>query len=254
MSTTSISTANLDIGRVIQTTFGVIGRNFAVFALLSLCFAGIPALIAGFGQMGITNNTGAGSNWVTWLVASLVQFVALYVLQGALTHGTVLDLNGRKASFLSCLETGLRNALPLVALGIVTGIALVFGFIFLIVPGLMMLTAWAVTVPAMVVERRGVFEAFTRSADLTRGQRWSVFGLIVLYIVASWILGFIIAIPTGVMAATTGAITTWPGIVATAIASVLQGILAATGGAVLYFELRRIKEGVGHEELAAIFD
>jgi tetrahydromethanopterin S-methyltransferase subunit D len=43
-------------------------------------------------------------------------------------------------------------------------------------------------------------------------------------------------------------------VVAAPIAAVFQGMLGATGGAVLYFELRRIKEGVGVEALASIFD
>ncbi len=48
----------------------------------------------------------------------------------------------------------------------------------------MMAVAWSVTVPVYVVEQTEVFSAFTRSADLTRGHRWRIFGLFVIYLVA----------------------------------------------------------------------
>ena len=38
------------------------------------------------------------------------------------------------------------------------------------------------------------------------------------------------------------------------VGTTLQGLIGATGAAVLYFELRRTKEGVGVEALASIFD
>lgn len=38
------------------------------------------------------------------------------------------------------------------------------------------------------------------------------------------------------------------------IAAVLNGVIGAVGVAVLYTELRRLKDGVGVTELAAVFD
>jgi hypothetical protein len=255
MTTTSLGAANLDVGRVIQTTFGVIGRNFAVFALLGVCFAGLPSLLAGLGRLGVLQERMVGLSVVMTVAAAVVQFMGSYVLQGALTHGAIADLNGRKASFAACLGTGLRNALPLLGLGILSAIALVFGFLLLVFPALMMLTAWAVTVPALVTERRGVLESFGRSADLTRGRRWPVFGLLLLFAVASWIIQLVVVIPAGAFASVTpGGLLPLQTVVAAPIAAVFQGMLGATGGAVLYFELRRIKEGVGVEALASIFD
>mgnify|MGYP000579528846 CR=1 FL=1 len=39
------------------------------------------------------------------------------------------------------------------------GLAIVFGLVFLIVPGIMMACAWCVAVPALVADRSGVFGA-----------------------------------------------------------------------------------------------
>src|SRR3546814_14393610 len=47
---------------------------------------------------------------------------------------------------------------------------------------------WAVVAPALVEERTGVFGAFGRSRELTKGARWKVFGLELILLVAMWIV------------------------------------------------------------------
>ena len=42
--------------------------------------------------------------------------------------------------------------------------------------------------------------------------------------------------------------------IASAIAGALVNLVSAVGIASLYFELRRVKEGVGVEQIAAVFD
>jgi len=80
----------------------------------------------------------------------------------------------------------------LVLNGILAGIAIAIGFVLIIVPGLILLTIWAVIAPSIVVEDRGVFEAFARSRELVRGHAWQVFGasvlafLTVFVVVGTW--------------------------------------------------------------------
>src|SRR5580704_17256356 len=71
----------------------------------------------------------------------------------------------------------------LILVGVVAGIAVVIGFIPIIIPGLYLLTVWSLAAPAVVLERPGVFAALRRSRALVRGNGWQVFGVIaVLYI------------------------------------------------------------------------
>ena len=46
------------------------------------------------------------------------------------------------------------------------------GFVFLIVPGLILLVIWSVVAPVMVLERPGIFAAFGRSRQLVHGNGW----------------------------------------------------------------------------------
>jgi len=67
-----------------------------------------------------------------------------------------------------------------VLVGLVAFAGTALGLVLLIVPGLILITLWAVVAPAIVVEGAGVIEAFGRSRDLVRGNGWPVFGAIVI--------------------------------------------------------------------------
>ena len=102
----------------------------------------------------------------------------------------------------------------------------------LIVPGLYLLTIWAVAAPAIVVERRGAIEAFGRSHELVKGEGWTVFGAIVV--------AFLILVGFAIVAAAIGAaIGSVAGvIILVIIANTLAAPFAALVSSVLFFELR----------------
>ncbi|WP_420143255.1 glycerophosphoryl diester phosphodiesterase membrane domain-containing protein [Sphingobium sp.] len=60
---------------------------------------------------------------------------------------------------------------------LLTGLGVVVGLLFLIVPGVMLFTRWAVGLPALLRENLGVSEAMERSGTLTAGNRWRILGL-----------------------------------------------------------------------------
>jgi hypothetical protein len=159
-----------------------------------------------------------------------------------LYQGTVVELvqdiqDGRRDSSVGDL---FRSALPvlgtLIAAGILAGIGIGIGFVLLIVPGLFLATIWAVIAPAIVIERRGVFEAFGRSRELVKGQGWPVLGTIVV----AYLIGFLASIVFAAIAAaiSSGVILA---IVFSALASTITAPIAALVAAVLYFRLKAIK-------------
>jgi hypothetical protein len=253
MTTMSETAGQLDMGRVIQDLFGVLGRNFVTFLILAVILVGLPGLLSGYMQMSLLGQ-GHLFDWRATLVGFVPALGAL-ILQGTIIYGTVTDLNGKRAALGDCLSIGLRSFLPLLGIGILFGLAVGVGLILLIVPGLMIAMAWCVAVPAYVVEQPPLLESFGRSAELTRGNRWRIFALFIVYFVAV----IIVEALTGVFGmasriASGGGMPMLQTMVLIPIIAVVNGLIGATGAAVLYVELRRIRDGIGPAGLAAVFD
>lgn len=268
MTDTTAGSRDFEMGRVISGTFGVIGRNFVPFFLMALLLGGLPNLLSGLFQMrflaGDTPNFEprmiGGS-----LIGALIMLAAAFVLQAAIVHATVADLNGRRVVMGDSLRVGVRNCLPLIGLAILSALGIGLGVLLLIIPGLILMVVWSVAVPAKVVEKIGVFDAFSRSGDLTRGRRWPIFGLFVLYAIAAWVLGGLIAVAFAPFALDKGLPSpeNMDGfvqklnlfqLVADPLIATITTLVSTAGLATLYYELRGSREGVGPEALASVFD
>jgi uncharacterized membrane protein len=258
MTVMAAEAPRLDIAKVIGATFGVLGRNFIPFAGLTVLMVGAPMAIIGFGAAGLiadpTNLDLRMQGFGAIGLGVLVYIVTTAMLQGALIYGTVRDLNGQRATFGECLATGLRAFLPLILVSILMWLGIVAGLMLFLVPGVMLGVAWCVAVPAQVSERTGIVSALGRSAELTRGNRWRIFGLVLLFVVLGWIVSalvtpFSLAVgsmgPSGVLLSQ---------MLTNAVSTVVNTLVGATGASVLYAELRRLKEGLAPDALAALFD
>jgi hypothetical protein len=259
MSIESMQHREFDIGRVISATFGVIGRNFAPFAGLAFLFSVIPqALIGWFSRPGgeLPDTRLLGLFSVVAIVGGLLTMMFGWILQAALIRGAVDDLNGRKTSLEACLNTAVRNLGPVFLISVMMVLGIGLGSILLIIPGLILSVMWVVAIPAQVIEQRGVFASLERSSDLTRGSRWPIFGLFVLYTVLSWIVGaVVVGIGTAVSGGIAGMATSGVmQIVISPLVAGLSALVASAGSAAIYTELRMAKEGAEPHALASVFD
>jgi len=118
----------------------------------------------------------------------------------------------------------------LILAGILAGIGVTIGFILIIVPGLILLTIWSVISPSIVVEDKGIFEAFGRSRELVRGNGWAVFGAIVL--------NFLIIVVVGIVASLIGEAIGDAGVVILrALGNVNTAPIWALVASILFFDL-----------------
>jgi hypothetical protein len=139
-----------------------------------------------------------GGTTVGAVLGSLVEIVAAFLLQATLVKA-VQDVRDGRAD-MSIGET-VRAATPyfwaVAGASILAGIAIAIGLILLIVPGLYLITIWAVIVPVIVLEQSGVIASFGRSHQLVRGRGWHVFGTLVLawliLLAVNLVLGLIFA-------------------------------------------------------------
>ena len=239
---TSSSFGGFDLGRVIGRTFSTIRGNWMAFFAAAALFVGIPSALMAFGQADLTTSEASATAFLAMILGWALYLVGAYVVQGMVVKAAINSFNDKQTTFGEALSAGAKVFLPLLGLAIVAGVATGFGYILLIVPGIMLTVLWSVSAPAVVAEKRG--------------DRWHIFGLLVIYLVLSMIVGMLVG---GVNLAaggtfSGGAPSTVVTMITNALTNTLTSVVASAGVAALYYELRAIKEGAGPEQLASVFD
>jgi hypothetical protein len=218
----------IDVGNVLQRTFRVYGDQFGLLIPAALILFLPVALLTGLVQ--------SSGGLLASLLAAAIGVVATYWFQGAVVEAVRDILDGRRDYDLGSLFRSVTPVLaPLIVAGIVAGIAIGIGFVLLIVPGLFLLTIWAVIAPVIVVERTRPFDSFGRSRELVKGNGWSVFGVILVILIGTAIVGAVFqALLISISDSFVGYF------IGNLITRVLVAPVSAIAAAVLYFELKRV--------------
>lgn len=253
----------MSVGRVYGRAFATIAHNPLATLGLALLLGALPGLLLTWlVQSAVqTDFAGRATGFVIgvgaiFLLSYVVTLILTAVVQGALTRATVAESEGRKASIGECLSAALPVALPLVGLVILWAFGIMIAALFLLVPAIFLMCMWAVAVPVMVDERVGIGAAFGRSRALTKGNRWRVFGVLLIMLVAYYLLLAVAALFLGA-AAVFGA-EQEPSLTAGfAVSSVITGTLfSALWGTLapsMYVDLRNAKEGGSIGDLEQVF-
>ena len=175
----------VDVGRVLGQTFETYQENFGPLV-------GGAAIIVGLAAVLVALLAATGS-LILVLIGVIVSVIARFVYVGYVVKLVQDVRDGRRDSSMSELFSAAMPYLgTLILFSILAGLAIGFGFLLLIVPGLILLTIWFVAVPSIVIESKGVFEAFGRSRELVRGEGWSVFAVILLTVIGIWIVSAVL--------------------------------------------------------------
>ncbi len=214
----------ISVGKVISDAFAIYTSNLGVLVGTAIGVAIVFGVITG-----ILNNS---DSTILHFIAWIVQLIGTALFTGFVVRLVQDVRDGRRDMTVGELFSAASPAIgSLIIWSILSGIAIGIGFIFLIIPGLILMTIWAVGAPAIVAEDVGPLGAFGRSYELVRGQAWSVFGVLVvvflIMIVAFLIAGLIGAAIGGVV----GAIIV--GIIVLALFMPVSALVAST----LFFDL-----------------
>jgi hypothetical protein len=218
------SASRIDVGRVLGEAFETYRR-----------FAG-PLLGGALVVLGIAGVISGVLSAVGGVFLALVGLI-VYIAAGVLYTGYVVKLvqDTRDGQMHHSVEELFEAAAPyigtLILNGLLAAIAITIGMALLIVPGLILITIWAVVAPAIVVEDAGAIGAFGRSRELVRGDGWSVFGAIVLAYIAVLVVSFVTAGIGDAIAGDAGHIVL--GTIGDIVAAPILAIVAST----LFFDL-----------------
>jgi len=222
----------LSVDGVLRRAFGVYKERLGLLlgsALVTFAM-GYSALLAlaGFGALG-----GPVTLTIGVVVGVGAVIVSLATYSAILIRIVESEFQGREPARLrELMRVGVSSAWPLIWVTLLVALATVFGFLLLIVPGVILLVIWAVFAPVIVVEGKGL-DALARSRELVKGNGWNVFG--VGAITLSLIIGLAIvgSIAQAVLGRTAG------GVVSISL-QLLTFPVADVIRASLYFELARL--------------
>ena len=255
MSESPAAAAAPDAGRIsiaaaLSRTFGVLFANIVPFLLLSflLCTPVLVFNLAAGGGAAVTDPAAMGA-W--YALGMLISLIVSYVVMGTLVFGTVRELRGARAGLGECLLRGLSVFLPVLIVGILVTLLVAVGTLLLVIPGIVAIVMCAVAIPVAVVERPGIWASVKRSVALTKGNRWRVFGLILIFYLGFAMIGYALdlaGVPTFTPDGSNFAV-----FVQFAWSAITTAIYAVFG-AVIYHDLRIAKEGATTEQIASVFD
>jgi hypothetical protein len=256
--------ARFSIGRVLGDSVGLFAHN-AIWLMAITCTAQILVQLA-------PSRFEVPLSWPDRMIGDFADTLASALADAAIALCVIRILNSQRPSVRD-VTTGLRYIVPVT---IVTVICTIPWTLSIIVDALwasssetedlarwlafyaivfVLYVRWGVATQANVVERLGAFAGLTRSAYLTKGRRWAIFGvtitpLVVVYATyaATAMLFDIIAPDLDASEATTLARAT------DYFISALSSAYFAVQTTVLYYYLRREKDGVESGEVAHLFD
>jgi hypothetical protein len=221
--------AKLDTARVFERIFEIYRDQFTLLIPAALAIFVPVALINGIVYAGDVSIFGA-------IIVAAVATIATYWFQGMVVEAARDILDGRRDHTVGSLISSVTPVLgPLIVAGILAGLGIGIGLLLVIVPGLFLLTIWAVIAPVIVIERSQAIPSFGRSRELVRGSGWQVFGVILVL----FLLQFVV---TAVIQALANSVTdSFAGYaVGDLIVRLLVAPLSALAAAVLFFELKAL--------------
>ncbi|HEX4308105.1 MAG TPA: hypothetical protein VHZ54_18860 [Solirubrobacterales bacterium] len=197
------------------------GAVIVPYELIVLLATGVSALDRGglgFGVSTLITLTGLA------LVLPLISALHVHAVQDV--------RDGKRPETRAVARRSVR-VLPVVSAAVVMSfLGATFGLVALIVPGVLLYLRWSVAAPAAALEDGGWTDALRRSAGLTKGNYWHVFGLLVLVIIISAVPGFALAEIFG------RDHTTVPSFLADTAVNVVLASFTALATALLYYDLK----------------
>lgn len=251
------------VGDIIKTTLSVYLNNLPAFLPLSLIVLVPSFLIVLLPESSSLNDPpilpgpdadpAAASEAMSpyFLVAfreGLVAWLCPILLNAALAYGVVRQLRGGHAGFVESLVQFAARVVPALGVAVVVAVITGIGFLAFLVPGVWLTIVLWVALPVVVIERGGL-RAITRSAELTRGFRWPIFGLALILVVAEFVVVSVAGWIVGAMF--TDALVIW--CAAQFLVAVMTGIYA-TAVSVAYHDLRVLKEGADTRSVSTVFE
>lgn len=251
------------IGRTLGDSIGIFARN-AIWLMAVACAARAVVLL-------VPSDDGTPLAGSDQMIAYMADLLASGLGDAAIPLAVMQILKGHRASIRD-VAAGLRFVVPVAVVTFICGLpwtALIIvnelweseggtedlvRWLVVYIISMVLYIRWVVATQANVLERLGAFAGLARSAYLTRGRRWAVFGVTVIPLIVVYALeagsSMLPNIASGLDASQVSTLERATDYVISALSSAYFAVQTT----VLHYYLRREKEGADSGELARVFD
>ena len=174
----------LAFGEVLDQAFGLYRRCFLPLLMISLVCSGLPTLL----NLAIQARGGAMEMAGLALVTLVLSLLGGALANCASTFVVSEQYLGRTLEPAEALRRAWPRAGNIIATTLTVGFLTAIGFLLLIVPGIIAAAGFSLAVTASALEGLASDAARKRSWELTRGFRWHMLGLMIVYGIVVWIL------------------------------------------------------------------
>jgi len=250
MSMTSATSATpFRVGAAVTKAIDVYRAGFFKFvALTAIPMA--PALVVEIVAARMPDGAQGGLS----ALSTGLQYVLGALATGTCLYGAFQIMRGKPFTIGKSLSAAGGRLAGLIGAEFISALMTAVGLALLVVPGVVIACALYVALPALMVERMGPLAALRRSRALTHGHRWSIFGVLALFLLMSAIAtGVVVALIAAIVAVEVGDLSDLAATGLAFVALVIVEAFAAVLSAVVYHDLRVAKEGVDVEHLSGVF-
>ena len=235
--------STFQIGDALSKTFSVWGSNLVPFVLVTL-IVNVPTLYFMRRQFFAVEERDVQ----LWGALNYFSGIVMGTLaSGAVTYAVVQQLRGRPSGMGEALSVGAARFFPAIGVALLSILAIVGGFLLLVIPSIIVFLKLYVATPVAIMERPGLVGSLKRSSALTTGVKGQLFAMILLLLVVGILLGIVV----GLAIEFSDLNTQW--IVHGAFEVIVQSF-GAVLPAVVYVLLRASRDGASIEDVAKVFD
>ena len=191
MSANELYLEPMTAGMILDRTFRLYVQNFAlmigVTALAQLPLLAITLIAPLVRQYGMVLTLLAG---LIWFIGGLISFLFITPLvTGAATKAISERYLGNDITVVEALKFSWGYLVPLLLIQIVVGVIVAVGMFLLFIPGIFWWISYILVVPITVLENiRDGDRVRRRSWKLVTGNRWKVFGVVMVLVVPQLVL------------------------------------------------------------------
>ena len=188
----------LSLGELLDRTFFLFRNNFVLFTAI-VALPSLPILAFNLGGLGAFRPSLSPTplqllvSVLATLGMAMVLLVPALIAAAWSQAATIVAVSrihlDQPVSIAGAFGAIKSRILPIAIMIVVVGFLTGLGFIFFIVPGILLMLRWALVIPVAVLESRGLGDAMTRSADLTAGDRGRILAIYVLYFILTLAVG-----------------------------------------------------------------